>query len=106
MPTYPMQIIINHNRFPEIRRKAPDQAKKIVAATVLQILAEANPPVDTGNLKGFVSVTENSVTWHAYYAGWVNYGTRYMEARPFVDDAVAAVQPMFVQAIEAMVKQL
>lgn len=106
MVSYPMQIIINHNRFPEIQRKAPAQAKKIVAATVLQILAEASPPVDTGNLKGFVSVTENSVTWHAYYAGFVNYGTSKMAARPFVDDAVAAVQPMFVAAMEAMASQL
>jgi HK97 gp10 family phage protein len=106
MPKYKMTVEVTHNRFPEIRAKFPAQAKKVVAATALQIYATANPPRDTGHLAGFVTVTENSVTWHAYYAGFVNYGTRYMEARPFVDEAVKEVQPMFVSAMEALAKSL
>jgi HK97 gp10 family phage protein len=106
MATYQTSVTINHNRFPEIRAKLPHETKLVVAKTAMMILAEADPPRDTGNLAGFTSITENSVTWHAFYAGFVNYGTRYMAARPFVEDAVAIVRPQFIAAMDELSKAL
>lgn len=99
---YSRRVTIHYNRFPELQAKAPQVAKQAVQLTLLELVSAADPltPVDTGNLKNAKEMGEDFVTWLAPYAAYVNYGTRNMAARPFVDQAVAQVQPMFVKAIE------
>src|SRR5687767_7049061 len=100
-----LQLIVKSNNLPKARAKLPRETKDVVAATAFQLKASADPktPVDTGNLKNNATIGPDYVTWHAPYTGFVNYGTRYMAARPFIDEAVAEVQPMFVAALKALV---
>lgn len=55
--------------------------------------ARRNAPVDTGELRSSISanpVTDNSitVTASADYAGYVELGTRYMRAQPYLKPAL------------------
>lgn len=64
----------------------------------------------TGNLKrginteisdgGLTSTTESSVE----YSGYVEYGTRYMEAQPYMHPAFKEVEPEFKRDLDKLVK--
>lgn len=72
--------------------------------------AEAAVPVDTGTLKGSLSSdlgdTSLRMHWAAPYAGYVNFGTRHMEARPFASDAVDTAEPGLQAAVADIAKRL
>lgn len=107
---YSLRLEIKYNKFPQIAKALPQAADDIQARTVFMLVQAADPitPVDTGNLKNNKTIDPGgggkagSVHWHAPYAGFVNYGTRRMPARPFIDQAVAQVWPLYVEAMKAM----
>jgi Bacteriophage protein of unknown function (DUF646). len=68
--------------------------------------ATASAPVRTGNLKNNRTRDEDSVHWHADYAAYVNSGTRYMAAQPFVSNAVERALPGAQSALDQLAGRL
>lgn len=104
------EIKVVSNRLPELRKKAPELAKRIVSKTAFDIEAHAKTivPVDTGLLRmsiftrfhhdGFVAEVGPST----HYAIYVEYGTKHMAARPYLRPAVDKVRPGFESAIKTV----
>jgi len=69
----------------------------------LQQKAQHNCPVDTGTLKRSIDLRFTSdgltakVEAHTNYAAYVEYGTRYMRARPYLGRAYNEQLPQFLQ---------
>lgn len=67
-------------------------------------------PVDTGNLKRSIllSVEDNGMTSTveptANYAGYVEYGTRYMDAQPYVRPSYEQQKEIFMKDMKKYVK--
>lgn len=57
---------------------------------------------DSISTNGYKVTGEVGTTMH--YAPYVEYGTRFMEAEPFMKPAVDKVEEKFIKACEAMVK--
>lgn len=105
-----VEIRIVHNKLPELRRQAPELAKRVVSKTAFDLEAHAKSvvPVDTGLLRmsiftrfrqgGFVAEVGPST----HYAIYVEYGTKRMAARPYMRPAVEKVRPGFERAIKAL----
>lgn len=76
----------------------------------LQQKAMEKAPVDSGTLKrgitldiqdnGQTTVVESTV----HYAGYVEYGTRFMEAQPYVGPSFNEVKRQFKRDLEKLVK--
>lgn len=94
-----MQIIVKMNKLPQASGNLRAAMRDVLSKFQLDMEAHAGAtvPVDTGTLKNSVSheLTDISLTirWEAPYAGFVNFGTRFMAARPFVSDAVTLATP-------------
>ena len=106
---YKLSVTIAYNHFSKIAKGLEQGAQDVVAETVLMLVAMADPqtPVDTGNLKNNKDINpkDGYVHWLAPYTGFVNNGTRYMAARPFIDSSVAQVTPLFIKAMDDLVKR-
>ena len=103
--SYQLTYEVKFNRLPKMMRRMPEAVKDLQATIANMLHAIAQPPVgETGNLANNVEVGSNYVHWRAPYAGFVNFGTRYMAARPFVDEAVKQVRPKFLSGLEAIAK--
>lgn len=78
--------------------------RSVVAAngSKLQRKAMAKAPIDTGTLMRSITMdTEDdgltaTVTPAAEYAAYVEYGTRFMAAQPYLRPAFDAVKPQFI----------
>ena len=109
---YKVRYEVKKNNLPKIASNLKQESEDVVARTVLMLVEVADPitPVgETGNLKNNKTIDTGSggtgsVTWHAPYTGFVIYGTRYMVARPFIQQAVAQVWPIFQDAMQALAK--
>lgn len=102
---------VEYNKFPQIIAGMEAKAAKIVAKTALDIEAGAKvrAPVRTGNLRGSIQATKISAThWRvtvtADYGIYVEFGTRFMAARPYFAPAYNAVVGSFRQAMKGVVK--
>lgn len=66
--------------------------------------ARANAAVDTGFMRASIQMTSGdltaTITPSAYYSHFVEHGTIYMAAQPFMGPALEAVEPSFVAAME------
>ena len=69
--------------------------EKVLKETAEKVASDAQgrAPVDTGNLRDNIRVTESSATRavveaQAGYSGFVEFGTMHMSAQPFFYDAV------------------
>lgn len=100
---YSVTYQVRFNRLPKLINQFPSEVADIQAKIAYMLWEVARPPVgETGNLSNNVEVGPDYVHWRAPYAGFVNGGTRYMAARPFVDQAVQQVRPVFLRALEAL----
>lgn len=105
-PQATMRVV--YNKFPELIRQSPEKAKELVekAAFELEARAKLEVPVDTGNLRNSIRTTfENGgftgvVATNVEYAIYVEYGTRFMTARPYFTPAVEQVKASFERAIK------
>jgi HK97 gp10 family phage protein len=79
------------------------------AASTIVNDAQANAPVKTGNLRDNIQISETSDTGitilsNADYSGFVEFGTRYMDAQPFFqpafDRGVVEIQRRVSDAVE------
>lgn len=72
--------------------------------------AQRTAPVDTGNLKRSIGLEiENGgmtavVTPAAEYAPYVEYGTRFMSAQPFLSPSLSSVGPKFIADLNKLMK--
>jgi HK97 gp10 family phage protein len=103
---YKVQYEIRKNDLPKIASNLQQGADDAVAEAVLLLVRFADPatPVDTGNLKNHKTINTGSggkgfVHWHAEYVAFVHNGTRYMPGRPFIEQAVQQVWPLYQQAM-------
>lgn len=70
--------------------------------------AQENAPVRTGHLKGsikpkMVDATTGEVTATAEYAEYVELGTRFMLAQPYMKPAAEAQEPVFISDIKKLI---
>ena len=102
----------------EMKRALEKQAKveQMVCSVVklngaeLQERAQRNAPVDTGNLRRSISLSVKDggmtaeVTATADYSAYVEYGTRYMEAQPYMQPAFNVQKDIFVDDLKRALK--
>lgn len=87
------------------------RADLVVRQTVLRLEAEMKrrAPYKSGNLRRSIisrmtGQAEGVVTVGAEYGVYVDQGTRYQRAQPFVAPALAAVRPEFEAAMQTLVQ--
>lgn len=101
------KMIVVYNGIPSLIAYVEANAKTAVKASADKMVAEAKrlAPVDTGYMKS--SISSRSVeagkmaelTVEAPYAGYVEYGTVYMAAQPFLGPAVAKYSNEFFDRV-------
>lgn len=108
-PGVDFQWHVAMNKLPKIAASMRTKADLIVTKTALDLEAQwkTRVPVDTGTLKNSVQATRvGHAHWRvlvgAHYGIYVNYGTRFMAARPFYEPGIAAVRPQFMAAMKAI----
>lgn len=101
---------IVQNDFPKIIAGMEAKADAIVtkAAMDLEAHAKTRAPVDTGTLKNSIQATRvGTAHWRvvvgADYGVYVEWGTSRMAAQPFLQPAIQAVSPGFLQALKSVV---
>lgn len=94
------------NNFPAIRRNMVAMAENATAKAAADMEAgmKTRAAVDTGFLKNSIQARKVGpahwrVTVGAEYGVYLEYGTRFMGARPFFFPAVAEVGPSFMQVM-------
>lgn len=94
------------NNFPAIKRNMVALAENATAKAAMDMEAgmKTRAPVDTGFLKNSIQARQVGpahwrVTVGADYGIYLEYGTRFMSARPFFFPAVAEVGPSFMAAM-------
>lgn len=75
----------------------------------LEEIATTKVPVDTSNLKksikGQLKGLSYEVEASANYAGYVEYGTRFMEAQPYMEPAYRSAKTKFQNELKRMIKE-
>lgn len=106
MSKFAITMTVKSNRFGELARKLPQIASVAVRKAAIDIMTFARmaSPVLTGNLMNSIQVAIESmltaiVTVGAEYGIYVEFGTRYMAARPYFMPAVELVAPQFEAAL-------
>lgn len=99
-----------------LRKIGPGAVRRIdlaleKAARDIEALGKAVVPVDTGALKNSIQARktdkelEREVAAGQHYAGFVEFGTTRMPARPFLTPAFERVRPTLVRAIERAIAE-
>lgn len=95
----------------KLRKNATmNDVKNVVKSNVSDMTKNAQrlSPVDTGRLKGSIVATiddlEGSTDVGAHYGGYVNNGTRFMSAQPFLTNAFELQRGNFRREMEMLVK--
>ena len=76
----------------------------------LAMLSMYSAPVDTGTLKRSIKLDIadeglSAVVYPtAHYAMYVEYGTRYMSAQPFLKPSLLRVEPQFIKAMDKVME--
>lgn len=98
--------VVVEDRFPGIIRDLETQADLIVRKTAMDLEARAKvrAPVDTGILRASIQATAVAprhwrVTVGAEYGWFVEMGTRYNRAQPFLQPSADEVWPAFQSAM-------
>ncbi len=101
----------------ELKKDLLNQAKMEVVKTAVKYhtaslteKAQRRAPVDTGFLeRSITQKIENDgltgiVTAGAEYAGYVELGTRFMSAKPYMEPSFNEVKPAFIKDLERIKK--
>ncbi|MTD42466.1 hypothetical protein GIX45_28330 [Erwinia sp. CPCC 100877] len=94
------------------RNATLDDLKRIVKMNGAELThkAEVNAPVDTGTLERSVAQSikdgglTSTTTPHTEYDAYVEFGTRYMAAQPFIGPAFRKQVKQFKSDMERLVK--
>lgn len=110
MTTFTTTWVVTSNLFPEIAANLEPRAARVVAkiAHDMEAWMKAIVAVDTGTLKASiravrVSLMHWKVVVGAHYGIYVEWGTRYMRAQPFVQPTVNAARPVFLAAMRTVI---
>lgn len=109
--TVTMDWVVRHDDLPRIIARIPVLADQIVTKAAMDIEAQAKTraPVDTGNLKNSIQAVRIGIAhWKvvvgAHYGMYVEWGTRFMAAQPFLQPAVNIVRPQFLAALRKVTR--
>lgn len=109
-----MQLKIDRNLIKRLKQlEKVEEVKKVVQVngSELQRSMQSYAPVDTGFLRRSINLSSKekgmsvSVKPTADYAPYVEYGTRYMAAQPFVRPAFKTQETIFKKDIERLFKE-
>lgn len=126
-----MRIIatVTHNRLPELARKLPKEAERVVGVTlkaghdnIVRGMQASSPPVsspgampaiDTGALVGSLETEQSGASGalgigggDAYYAIFLEHGTSRMAARPFMHPTASMMQGVLDREMTAALRRL
>lgn len=95
-----------------MQAKKLDDAKKVVKnnTALLTNKAQRKAPVDTGALRRSITMEmgdgglTGKVTPAMEYAPYVEYGTRFMDAQPFMRPAFEEVKDKYLRELEELTK--
>lgn len=104
-------VKITVNRLPEFRRRFPAFVQAAITKATFDTLAQAQTrvPVRTGLLKNSlaaevgadgIGVFTGQVYTPVEYAPYVNFGTRYQAAQPFMEPAFETVSRSLIAALQ------
>lgn len=107
---FTMKWVVRQNDFPNIVAGMEQRAGQFVRKAALDIEAEAKKraPVRTGTLRNSIqAVKGEGPLWYrvvvgAEYGVYVEWGTRFMAAQPYLRPAVTAVSPSFLEAMKSV----
>lgn len=97
----------------KLRKNATlDDVKHVVKSNIVSMNKNMQnlAPVDTGNMKRSITseFTDGGLTGttepHTDYAGYVEYGTRFQSAQPFVKPAYNEQKGLFIKDLERLLK--
>lgn len=110
MPRAGVTWTVVENRFPQIIRAMEQQADQVVRKTAMDLEARAKvrAPVDTGILRASIQAAAVGprhwrVTVGAEYGIYVEMGTRFQRAQPFLEPAADEVWPAFQAAMARLI---
>lgn len=103
---------VNELRLALSKKMDMDAVKWVVKqnGAELQVKAQRNAPVDTGNLKRSIQleISDGGLTAEseatAEYAPYVEWGTRYMEAQPYMRPAFNKQKEQFKRDMDRLTK--
>ena len=105
-----LRFVVRTNEFPRIARELEPRVERLVAKAAHDIEAGAKrrAPVDTGHLKNSIRAAKvGPMHWvlmvAADYAVYVENGTRFMAAQPFIGPAIDETMPKFMAAMSRVV---
>ena len=96
------------NDFPKLAVTFEERMADAINNGINNAVEAADPktPVDLGFLKANKTVTyasagslQGSIGWNQEYALWVHDGTKYMEGRPFAQQAVDEITPAYLNEL-------
>lgn len=107
-----VEVQITWHRHPLVISQEADQRARVAvqkAAHDIEGYAKRTVPVDTGNLKNSIQVADNGPMGATIgprgveYDYYVEMGTRYMGARPYMRPAIEQVAPTFFSAMREII---
>ena len=120
MPEFNMNMRVTV-QLPRNWRQLEDKIKKVTEIAARHVEADAKvriarPPdraVDTGTTMNTINARRDDADGLSYkvgpsteYAPFIEYGTIYMRARPFMTPALEAEGPRFLEAIRQIIREL
>lgn len=108
-------ITLQTSKLKDLAARMPVEVDAVVRATALAIERDAkiNAPVDTGNLRNSIRMVDEvpldgkaEVVVGAEYGLYVERGTRYNRAQPFLKPAVDKHRAAFEAAVAALLARM
>lgn len=105
------RVRVVYNDIPKLSKRAEQVAAEITAKAAHDVEAHAKnvAPVDTGALKNSIAAERvQPLLWHVAphvkYAIYVEYGTRKMQAQPYMRPAAERVREPFIAAMKRLIE--
>jgi HK97 gp10 family phage protein len=108
-----VHVRVTKNDIPAIAARLPDAVARIVNQNLLEAADRAITlvPVRTGRLRDSINSrmtgrTTGSISADTPYAAYVEYGTRFMAARPFLRPAMEQQRPRYLADLADLERRL
>ena len=112
MPAFGADVTVTFQLDPRWRQLEQEFQQVVeIAARHVEAKAKEDVPYDTGATMNSINATEEGeLAWRVgpttEYAPFIEYGTRYMTARPFLIPAVEGEVPRLEQALGQLMQRL
>ena len=106
-----IEVVVRYSHFDKAKGALRDAVEQVIEKSAWDVAFEAKNTVavDTGALKNFITVTQDSgdrmvryVVAPKFYAPYLEFGTRHMPAKPFLIPAAQRVKPVMVSALRQL----